>query len=287
MTFYGRPNFKDNDSLIDYLHKEKTIKTAAVIEAMKKVDRKDFVPGKAARNAYEDCPQYIGFGATISAPHMHGHALEQLSSCLKPGMKALDVGSGSGILAAYMCHMVAPVTNDKNDKSDKSDKNDKNGDSKQNDDNKNNNSNADSKNDKKGKVIGIEHMGELVTYSLKNLNKNVQHSEWLKDGTLLIFEGDGRKGYLKEAPYDCIHVGAAAPEKCVQTLFEQLKDYGLMAIPVELEKTKEQIFRLYTKDPKKKDKITQKILAKDCYKDLLGVRYVPLTDHDTQAKNAY
>ena len=44
--------------------------------------------------AYADRPLPLGFGATISAPHMHAHALEQLR--LRPGMRALDVGAGSG-----------------------------------------------------------------------------------------------------------------------------------------------------------------------------------------------
>ena len=35
---------------------------------MNSVDRADFAKGKA----YEDSPQYIGYGVTISAPHMVG-----------------------------------------------------------------------------------------------------------------------------------------------------------------------------------------------------------------------
>jgi hypothetical protein len=38
----------------------------------------------------------IGFNATISAPHMHAHALEDLEEYIRPGMKVLDVGCGSG-----------------------------------------------------------------------------------------------------------------------------------------------------------------------------------------------
>ena len=40
-------------------------------------------------------------------------------------------------------------------------------------------------------------------------------------------EGDGRKGYAKYAPYDCIHVGAAA-EKIPEELIEQLASGGIM-----------------------------------------------------------
>jgi protein-L-isoaspartate(D-aspartate) O-methyltransferase len=44
-----------------------------VKEAMLKVDRGNYVSGK--HGAYDDCPQGIGYAATISAPHMHAHAL--------------------------------------------------------------------------------------------------------------------------------------------------------------------------------------------------------------------
>lgn len=50
--------------------------------------------------AYVDAPLGIGYAATISAPHMHAYALELLLDRLRPGAKALDVGSGTGWGAA-------------------------------------------------------------------------------------------------------------------------------------------------------------------------------------------
>ena len=52
------------------------------------VDRGKFVK----ESAYLDMPQPIGFGATISAPHMHAIALQQLADKLQWGSRALDVG---------------------------------------------------------------------------------------------------------------------------------------------------------------------------------------------------
>ena len=63
-----------------------------------------------------------------------------------------------------------------------------------------------------GKVVGIEHIEDLVKWSMDNIRRVPQLEERLNDGRIKIVAGDGRKGYSAEAPYDAIHVGAAAPE---------------------------------------------------------------------------
>jgi len=70
--------------------------------AMLGVDRKNY----AKENPYQNSPQLIGYSVTISAPHMHAMCLQVLANHLKPGMRALDVGSGSGYLTACMAVMV-------------------------------------------------------------------------------------------------------------------------------------------------------------------------------------
>ena len=87
-----------------YYPGHKIVKSANVYNAMLAVDRKEFCPNN---DAYKDSPQPIGSNVTISAPHMHAHALETLASHLKPGNKVLDVGSGSGYLSACMAIMVS------------------------------------------------------------------------------------------------------------------------------------------------------------------------------------
>ena len=72
------------------------IKSSLVFQAMTKVDRANYVRSSSIREAYSDSPQSIGYGATVSAPHMHAHAAEALLPYLKRGNKVLDVGSGSG-----------------------------------------------------------------------------------------------------------------------------------------------------------------------------------------------
>ncbi|CAM9625070.1 unnamed protein product, partial [Heterosigma akashiwo] len=73
------------------------IKSDVVEAAMLKVDRGNYAPSNA--DAYDDRPLPIGFGATISAPHMHATALELLSEQItRPNSRVLDVGCGSGYL---------------------------------------------------------------------------------------------------------------------------------------------------------------------------------------------
>lgn len=78
------------------------IRSEIVEKAMLEVDRGNYSPV----SPYMDAPQGIGYGVTISAPHMHAHALELLKDHLVPGERALDVGSGSGYLTACMAIML-------------------------------------------------------------------------------------------------------------------------------------------------------------------------------------
>jgi protein-L-isoaspartate(D-aspartate) O-methyltransferase len=57
--------------LVKNLVLEGVIKSKEVAKIMEKVDRKYYAP----KNPYMDSPQYLGYGATISAPHMHAYAL--------------------------------------------------------------------------------------------------------------------------------------------------------------------------------------------------------------------
>jgi protein-L-isoaspartate(D-aspartate) O-methyltransferase len=78
----------------------------AVLEAMARVPRHEFLPPPMAPLAYQDTPLPIGQGQTISAPHMVGMMLQALD--LRPGMKVLEIGTGSGYHAALVAELVRP-----------------------------------------------------------------------------------------------------------------------------------------------------------------------------------
>jgi protein-L-isoaspartate(D-aspartate) O-methyltransferase len=80
----------------------------------------------------QDAPLPIGYHETISAPHMHATCLELLREHLRPGARVLDVGSGSGYLAAAMGVMVGD----------------------------------------EGKVIGVEKHAELAQLSIVNVRRD-------------------------------------------------------------------------------------------------------------------
>ena len=88
------------NTLIDRGH----LKTPALIEAFRKIDRADFVPLSEKHRTYFDIPLPIGYGQTISQPSTVVFMLEQLQP--QKGDKILDVGSGSGWVTALLAQIV-------------------------------------------------------------------------------------------------------------------------------------------------------------------------------------
>lgn len=159
------------------------------------VDRAHYAP----HSPYEDSPQYIGHEATISAPHMHAMAIENLlhyltPSAASPAPRVLDIGSGSG----YLTHLLAELVGEK------------------------------------GLVVGLEHIPALRQIGEENMRKSTEGMKLLDSGKVKFRVGDGRLG-LKEpvrrgeeahgTDWDVIHVGASARE-LHQALLDQLKAPG-------------------------------------------------------------
>lgn len=78
-----------------------------VLTAMQEVPRHLFVPAELEGSAYDDAPQPIGEGQTVSQPFIVAfmtHLAEPM-----PGDKVLEVGTGSGYQAAVLSKLVDEV----------------------------------------------------------------------------------------------------------------------------------------------------------------------------------
>lgn len=207
------------------------------------VDRAHYAP----THPYDDRPQSIGHGATISAPHMHASAIESLlpyilPSETNPAPRVLDIGSGSG----YLTHVLAELVGER------------------------------------GTVVGVEHIPQLAQLGEKNMAKSADGRAFLASGRARFRVGDGRKGWVEEEAreaeqeavarrgkgWDAIHVGASAA-KLHEELVEQLRSPGRLFIPVDDDESRWEQF-IWTVD---KDEAGNVVKNK-----LFGVRYVPLTD---------
>ncbi len=217
-------------------------KSKIVQDCMNKVDRMNYVRNR--EEAYIDAPSSIGYMQTISAPHMHAHALEDLLPALQKAeaspsvnqLSILDVGSGSGYLTACFGRMINLLGN------------------------------------KPGKVYGIDYIPELVSCAKTNLVK--QDSDLLESGVVEIHKGDGWKGYPSGAPYHAIHVGAAA-DGVPEVLMSQLAVGGTMIIPMGPDGGFQNLYRI--------DRVAQSSPSPTTFTEsdyniqpLIGVRYVPL-----------
>ena len=102
---------------------------------MVKVDRKNFILDEGFHGPYADMPRSIGWGTTISAPGVHATTLQHIKDRLKSGSRALDLGTGSGFVAACFAEMVG----------------------------------------KEGKVFMVDHIQQILDFALGNIKKGNLH----------------------------------------------------------------------------------------------------------------
>lgn len=83
------------------------VRDEAVLDAMLRVPRHEFVPKKHKSSAYADSPLPIGYDQTISQPYIVGFMTEMLK--VKKEHKVLEIGTGSGYQAAVLAEIVDNV----------------------------------------------------------------------------------------------------------------------------------------------------------------------------------
>ncbi len=96
---------RERERLVEYLKETGVIRSRRVEEAFLAIPRENFVPDNLRSYAYADTPLPIGYGQTISAPHMVALMTELLE--VEPGMRVLEIGTGSGYQAAILAYIVS------------------------------------------------------------------------------------------------------------------------------------------------------------------------------------
>jgi protein-L-isoaspartate(D-aspartate) O-methyltransferase len=94
------------DQLVRKLIKDNVLHSKRIINAMKNVPRRLFLPERSIEYSTTDAPLPIGHGQTVSAPHMVAIMNEALQ--LETGHHVLEVGAGCGWHAATIGEIVAP-----------------------------------------------------------------------------------------------------------------------------------------------------------------------------------
>lgn len=80
----------------------------AVLELLHAVKREAFVPKAALAQAFVDMEIPLGHGQAMMAPKMEARIVQELA--LKPEDQVLEIGSGSGYLAALISRLAEKVT---------------------------------------------------------------------------------------------------------------------------------------------------------------------------------
>jgi len=97
----------ERSNMVDDQLRPRGIKSDAVLNAMRNVPRHIFVPESMRSYSYNDSPLPIGLGQTISQPYIVAFMTEHLDPF--PGMKVLEIGTGSGYQTAVLAYLGCEV----------------------------------------------------------------------------------------------------------------------------------------------------------------------------------
>jgi protein-L-isoaspartate(D-aspartate) O-methyltransferase len=108
---------------------------------------------------------------------------------------------------------------------------------------------------------------ELVEMTRTNIQK--EDGDLLESGTVTLKVGNGWEGWPDAAPFDAIHVGAAADD-FPKKLANQLRVGGIMIVPIGPSYGMQYLYKV--------ERVAQTGNANKDFEThrLLGVRYVPL-----------
>lgn len=99
--------YRRNRSAMVELIREYGVRGEIALRAMETVPRHEFVPREHRDRAYFDSPLPIGYGQTISQPFIVAFMTDMLEAA--PGMKVLEIGTGSGYQTAVLAEVGCTV----------------------------------------------------------------------------------------------------------------------------------------------------------------------------------
>ena len=219
--FRSRTVNRTNDDLVDRIAQQEIwnvtrpslpVTDARVIAAMRRVDRRKFIPEEATvwpaeeyhlfgadvpneeievpakACAYADLPVPIGKQMTCSQPSLVAYMIQLLE--VEPGMKVLEIGSGCGYAAAILGELGA-------------------------------------------QVVGVERILSVLCLGQENISAQFRE-RWPKPVSLLWW--NGFHGFPSEAPYDRVLISAQPPDGPDEfnsgVLAEQLREHtGMIVFP--------------------------------------------------------
>lgn len=107
LAFASDDRAAERQAMVERQIEARGVSDPATINALRHVPRHLFVPERQRPFAYQDGPLPIGHGQTISQPYMVGYMTEIIHP--KPGLKVLEIGTGSGYQAAILAATGAEV----------------------------------------------------------------------------------------------------------------------------------------------------------------------------------
>jgi protein-L-isoaspartate(D-aspartate) O-methyltransferase len=190
---------ESNDELVDAIKYRADsylgggVRDGRVLAAMRELDRARFLPPESRAEAYLDEPAAIGLGQTCSQPSMVAFMLDKLE--LRPGMRALEVGAGSGYAAAIAALLCSPG----------------------------------------GRVVAAEILPELAAMARANCAVALGGllAAGARAAELEVLAADASAGLPERAPFDRIFLsaGVSRPAFREDLLLAQLAEGGILLYP--------------------------------------------------------